>query len=414
MSDKESSKTYTPPEAGPAESPAEGAGGLPGATGCVRKYSLKDSSPILVKNEEEALKAVDFKKLKVKIASCRCRSAWCPLCWVLTYMKSIIVYLAAMRWDRVRHITLTIDRKHFQSLTEARSLFNAGEFIARLTRGKKRRVGFAKYDGWEYEPIRWLNYVWFMEFHKDGTCHFHILIEVEKAGKEGMIGQDRIHYYWPWGRIHERPFRSERKWKEFYGYMAKHGYMSGDKGHQARLPKELETDKHAIIRRWGHNEFKEKEEKTELENFQECVRFFERMGCKARKETSVPDSEADEVLKKRRKNRTYEEIQESCGSETYFNAQIGMVRYSGVLELPYKEAKKIYPGKYVAGQGYLVEIDPVQFFGNLGRRVYARKAYDPDACKGWIERRKPWLDWKKELDEMPPVWGDSKADAKLN
>lgn len=414
MSYDDHSQSTTPPEAGPAESPAEGAGGRPGATGHVRKYSLKNSSPILVKGKDESLKANGIGKLKVKIASCRCRSAWCPLCWVLTFMKIIIGYLSAMRWDRVRHITLTIDRKHFESLTEARSLFNAGEFIARLTRGKKRRVGFSRYVGWEYEPIKWLNYVWFMEFHKDGTCHFHILVEVEKSGKEGMIGQDRIHYYWPWGRIHERPFRSERKWKEFYGYMAKHGYMSGDKGHQAKLPKELETDKHMIIRRWGHNEFKEKEDKTELENFQECVRYFERMGSKANKGTSEPDSEPDEALKRSRKNRTYEEIQASCGNETFFKTQIGMVRYSGILEVPFREAKKTFPGEYVEGLGYIVEIDRNEFFGNLGRRVYVRKAYDPEACMEWIDRRSPWLDRKKKQDEMPPLWADLKAKTRLN
>jgi hypothetical protein len=68
----------------------------------------------------------------------------------------------------------------------------------------------------------------------------------------------------------------------------------------------------------------------------------------------------------------------------------------------------------VVGQGYIVNIDLIQFFGNLGRRVYTRKAYDPNACMGWIERRTPWLDRKKKLEEMPPIWGDPRANAQSN
>lgn len=194
MSYDEHSQSTTPPEAGSAESTHEGERELTRASINVRKYSLKDSSPILVKQEDESLKPKEHEKVLMKISSCRCRSAWCPLCWILDYMKRIVVYLAAMQWDRVRHIVLTIDRKHFQTLQEARRLFNAGEFIASLTRGKRRRKGFSIYDGWGYKPLQWRNYVWFMEFHKDGTCHFHILLEVEDPGKEGMIGQDDLNF----------------------------------------------------------------------------------------------------------------------------------------------------------------------------------------------------------------------------
>jgi hypothetical protein len=321
-------------------------------------------------------------------------------------MKRIIVYLAAMQWDRVRHIVLTIDRKHFQTLQEARRLFNAGEFIASLTRGKRRRKGFSIYDGWEYKPLQWRNYVWFMEFHKDGTCHFHILLEVESPGKEGMIGQDRIHYYWRWGRIYERPFKSEREWHAFYGYMGKHGYMKGDKGHQTRLPEGLESNQHSIIRRWGHNESKEPPEKTEKDNFQECARFFERqkLTLKEKKESTEKESDKNSKVKKRRKNRTYDEIQASCGSETFFEMKIGIVQIAGVLSIPYREIKKTYPGSFIQGQGYMINVDYSELLGRVNSRVYSSSAYDPYAVYEWIRRRTPWLEWKKKLDEMPPIW----------
>jgi hypothetical protein len=186
----------------------------------------------LVKDTDEFLNIDANSKIEFIFKKCCCKCVWCPSCWEYFYVPKLRCVMEKMDYSRVRHITPTLARDQFQTLEEAYRLFNAGEFVSRLTRGKKRRVGIEWTTEYIFERIQWKSYLWFVEFHVDGAAHFHLLLEVEKIGNKGMIGGDRLRCYWPYGRINERYFKTEKHWQNFMGYEIKKGYASKDKAHK--------------------------------------------------------------------------------------------------------------------------------------------------------------------------------------
>ncbi len=77
-------------------------------------------------------------KIDVILKKCCCKCVWCPSCWEYFYCPKLRSFMEDMDYRRVRHITPTIARDQFNTLEEAYRLFNAGEFVSRLTRGKKK------------------------------------------------------------------------------------------------------------------------------------------------------------------------------------------------------------------------------------------------------------------------------------
>jgi len=58
-----------------------------------------------------------------------------------------------------------------------------------------------------------------------------------------MIGQDRIHQAWPWGRIvHEEYFKNKKHYNRLVGYFGKAGYFHKGKKHQVILPDYFKTE----------------------------------------------------------------------------------------------------------------------------------------------------------------------------
>jgi hypothetical protein len=135
--------------------------------------------------------------------------------------------LKAMNWKRVRQIILTVERNQFESGEDAYIFVSDKELISDLIRNLKRTV-----------KVKIVDWVYTLEFHKDGFPHWHIIIEVEEEGFFGQIGKDNIRKYWPWGEyIREDFIRDEAHWKRLTGYFGSKGYFGeGDKEHQLSLP----------------------------------------------------------------------------------------------------------------------------------------------------------------------------------
>jgi hypothetical protein len=244
-----------------------------------------------------------------------------------------------MDHKRVRLLTLTIARDKFNTPLEAYKLFRAGEFVSSLSRGKRKRNGCEWTDEYIFKPIQWSRYLWWVEFHRDGTAHFHLVIEVDESGKEGMIGSERLQEYWTYGWIEESYFEDEQHWKNFIGYEAKKGYASADKGHQGILPELLDQVGSKKLRRWGHSR---KKEKSEQENFTEVRNYFIRKGTEQR--TEEPN---------RNKKRTYKEIIESCGKQSFVTLCIEEMEFKVIMDKPYREMKASIKGEYIESRGYV-------------------------------------------------------------
>ena len=171
------------------------------------------------------------RKISVRLNGCRCGSVWCRRCGKKG-QKRISERIRGMDWRRVRHIVLTVDRGKFDDGEHAYDEIRNKKVIKGMVRNF-RRVMERNVGDW----------IWVLEFHKDGFPHWHVLVEVE-AGK--MIGRDVLKRYWPYGfYLREEFMHDEDHWKRLSGYFDKHGYF-GDKGSQSRLPG-WALDKYGII-----------------------------------------------------------------------------------------------------------------------------------------------------------------------
>lgn len=178
----------------------------------------------------------DIKSQKrISLKKCRCQSVWCPVCRYKSLAR-VSSRLSLMDWSNVRHVVVTVDREIFDDGQSAYEYISDKKSIAGLMRNLERDLGRVVND--------WL---WVIEFHKDGFPHWHILID----SPGGMIGGDWIRKHWTFGKyVRESYIKSERHWGKIFGYFGKHGYFGEEKGAQGVLPSwALEYDKK--IRRYG-------------------------------------------------------------------------------------------------------------------------------------------------------------------
>jgi len=318
--------------------------------------------PILVK----AGRNVARSKSRVEgiAQKCSCKSTWCKVCWPRYHGPAHMDELKDFDWRRTRHITGTVNPKLYKNgkeahrdITKRRLIPN---FIRNLQRGSKfynKKTGQWK---WKYKPIKITKYKWFLEWHDNGYPHYHILIEVEGAGKAGMIGQTVIHYYWLGvnkeadSRIHEGYFRSKRGFKEFTGYFKKHGYLEKNKAKQGRLPPWALNEKRKI-RRSGSNIKKEKS------TFEKVDQYF-----KDKDKCDIIDIRTGEIIRPgrrgpKKKKRTYQAILDNCGQRTRVRIFSEKTYIEGIVKIPYKKFREKLPGTFEEHRGYCFNLN----FGQL-------------------------------------------------
>lgn len=169
--------------------------------------------------------------VEVVIRKHSCGHSWCSQgCGVRKPdFREAVAVLASWDWTRTREIIVSCDPKLFPSPQEGYSACERS--ISDLIRDLNRKIDKLG------TGLLIVDYVSFTEFHRNGYPHFHIMVLVSLAGRDGMIGKSNIADCWRHGSIvWEQPFRSKHHRDTVCGYMGKTGYFAADKAHQVKLP----------------------------------------------------------------------------------------------------------------------------------------------------------------------------------
>jgi hypothetical protein len=270
------------------------------------------------------------------IQKCSCQSSWCPLCWSKSSSKkSAMSRLSTFKPEYTRQVILTVDPEKFnhdpklafETITSRRSV---GELIKNLQRVKHIHI---------------VDWILFLEWHKNGFPHWHILIQVDKPGKAGMIGQDILHQYWSHGAIREEYFRDEFHWKNTLGYFSSHGYFENDKHHQTKLPE------WALLRDTRIKRYETMKQKSGV-----CVDHTHTSDIHTSLYTlsslSTPSKSP---------MRPYKVILENCGASTRFLIKSPLVETNFTLHVPYRGVKSWGGWEYREGKGLTQTFSNVEF-----------------------------------------------------
>lgn len=281
-------------------------------------------------------------KVILRGIKCKCNKSWCPICSLKTVINRFCGYVKDWDWRRVRHITLTIDP----------SLFESPEAAYDLLVKKKKIAGMIRNIGRTLEKVV-VDWCWLLEWHRNELPHWHLFVLVDKAGYRGQIGADKIRHYWTYGRIEEKPIKSESHWKKMTDYLSKHGYFQKDKAHQSRLP-EWVRERKSIIKRFGRMNKSRGNEGSRNEKLSESNNEFDKLINESKLCEWFERKESEQFTK------TQGQLLDDCGNKTdvYWGLD-GFKNFWGRLDMPYHEFKCM-DGKYMEGLGYVVEMDRVK------------------------------------------------------
>ena len=306
-------------------------------------------------------------KIKVRAVKHSCKKAWCPRCGLKSAIRRLAEWVREWDWRYVRQIVLTVDHRLYSSPEEALDTIKGKKHIAALIRNLERT-----------KKIKIIDWVWILEWYKNGYPHWHLFVLVDKAGKAGQIGFKNIVQYWNSGWIKESYIRNEKHWRKITGYFEKHGYFDKKKAHQSRLP-EWARNKKSTLRRVGGKAKPTKEGMAERAEI-----YLEKL-----EDQENPDKvRIDEVLKAHEignwfldqsegaEEKTEGEKLDACGATTDLYLDQGAFLYLGNIEIPYDEIRKL-PGEYIEGSGYVVELDHNQ----LNDLIYQ---IDPKLMEDWL------------------------------
>jgi hypothetical protein len=289
----------------------------------------------------------------IYLQKCSCNSSWCQKCFRHRTVPSIRKKLSLFDWRRTREIVLSVSplyaKKSGIDKTDQAALYEhikersaISQFIHNL-----KRVHGIKLD----------RFAWVMEWYRSGYWHYHLFVQVEKAGAAGMIGKERCGELWPYGVVWETYIKSEIHWKAKIGYFNKNGYFEKKKGHQTRLPEWAKQYTSTIRRRGGSIE-KDVEKQTRNE--------------KPNSERNKRREKAMVIMEKNEKfyhqnghfgdddpgRNTYEAIISKCGSLTEVVVERdGFPIYGFSVRIEYAFFIKQFRGEYVKGKGYLIKVD---------------------------------------------------------
>lgn len=269
-------------------------------------------------------------KGKVRILPHRCNSPWCPKCSKGRFEK-LSVRLMGWDWRKVRQVMLSVEREKFpdgpescyRSISESKAV---PSMVKNLGRGRGKKV----------KVVDWVR---ILQWHKDGFPHWHLLILTDTAGFEGMIGQEKIHRYWPYGGIHESPFKSKNHFLKMAGYLKGHGYLQGE-GYQGNLP-DWALDADIKIKRIEGKHF-----------------------MAVRKEKSL-DTESEEGKRAMSPKRPYRVILDECGEKTRMSIEFESLCLGwGMIREIHSNCVPLMDGPH-GGFGYEIDPETGQFMRGL-------------------------------------------------
>lgn len=250
-----------------------------------------------------------------------CASVWCPHCYRRFHLPRHFARLSEMPREESRLVTLTLDRRKVGEGADAYIWFREQKALGRF------------FVSLERQGLRVKDWAGQIEFHKDGTPHWHLLIRTQK-GKAGMIGNERLKVAWPWGGVREDWFKNQAHYDNTVGYFGKTGYFHKGKKYQTELPDYFRSEY-----------FKGKR----------IARFY----SARRKSENPEETHTSEADPKPSQTITGRKLQ-TCGQSTliwyYTDDGPGFLRsevhFSERVFTPYKEFVESIAGSYVEGIGY--------------------------------------------------------------
>ncbi len=224
--------------------------------------------PILDKKEFITLQHQVAEK-KVIACKCSCSSSWCEKCFVAKgKSKAIASKLSKMNHKAVRLVVLTPDRKKFSGQDCYMTIRKKGalsQFIHNLERTSVIRV---------------VNWLWVLEWYRDGFPHWHFFIETEE-GKKGQIGNAALLKHWPYGLVREDFIHNDEHWQRYTSYFGAKGYFDPksksqgkDKTHQLTLPTWAKEAKGLRIRKYGAKVIQEAHDPETIDLFLARAKFL--------------------------------------------------------------------------------------------------------------------------------------------
>lgn len=267
---------------------------------------------------------------------CRCNSAWCPSCGVRSVRRGLF-RLRSWDWRRVRTVMVSLDRDLFPG--------GPGAALDEMEKGRSAFVRELNRTGAGIE-----DYQWFLEWHRDGFPHFHFFFLVSQVGRDGQIGEDRIHAAWPHGEyIRESWVKSEDHWRNWVGYALKTGYMHKDGKHQVQLPDWAKSSTRRVRRTGGALKLGENPKTEDLgPDLADWIRVAEELNARGDRSASP--------VSKLPPPKTNGEVLSGCGFATVlltFKSRRGDLSDWGLVSEPYSSFIK-RPGFYVERCGYTV------------------------------------------------------------
>lgn len=270
-----------------------------------------------------------MKDMLIIARKCKCGKVWCPEC--ARYYRRVFLYrLSLLHWNKIRHITLTLDPKKFKADLETYRFIvsEVSYFIQNLKR----------------KGINIKRYIKVIEFHKSGLPHFHLLVETDNGS---MIGKDFIQSVWGYGNCWERYFKNEHEFNDFTGYFNKHGYFQKEKDHQVTLPDYLMKTTE-IIRKYNYSF-----------NYELVVK-----SCNPDK-----NEKKENPANKTRCLYTNEERLSKCGEKTKIECQLdsGNWQDTCIINIPFKVFINIFYGEciYKDGIGFVIRTNRLILYNVL-------------------------------------------------
>jgi len=358
---------------------------------------------------------------------CCCHSVWCPSCFSIMYHDKVLDKFNPFDWKKTRQLTLTVNPDLFDSGSAAimyiRENRTTGEFIRRLKRGVKTKVG----NKWieKYKPVKISRWAWFLEWHANGFPHYHIFIETPVAGSAGMIGADFIRDSWglsTW--VNESYFKNEEHFSNLTGYYAHKGYFDKGKKHQGILPDEIKENVKSRIKRYGSspenlaeklkNAREKKAKLKEDQNFKEVEMFFTNIRNEA--SPGALDQVIEDTKEIRRKliknfngdkekrRLDYSLLLASCGQKTFVSLDLGEYRLYAEVSIKYEDWKNKFSGEFVNGRGRVnrLNLEEINYVLKCVTRVTGLdkyqniKAYCLKRCED-MEKFKRWQQYAVDL-----------------
>ncbi|GAB6098009.1 hypothetical protein JCM14469_42630 [Desulfatiferula olefinivorans] len=130
---------------------------------------------------------------------CACGASWCPVCSKQRWAPGVAERLNEFFWRSTRQIVLTIDRNQFTSGQAAYEYVKEKKLLPQLIHNLRRTKNIVIH-----------NWLWVLEWHRDGYPHWHLFVEVDREGAAGKIHFKNILQYWTIGNATESYFERNR------------------------------------------------------------------------------------------------------------------------------------------------------------------------------------------------------------